>query len=112
MSAQTMHEAFAPAERKYKAAVMRDTWGHLAPKHRKVYAIDILFAHGDYGDVVPVRVNKGDLDDSPWFFEGMLEFICSRRTSPGNLYKFVGTYALLTNGTHRFSGRVKLARLA
>jgi hypothetical protein len=91
---------------------MRETWGHLAPKHRKVYALDILFAHGDYGDIVPIRVNKGELDDSPWFFDGMLEFLSSRPTSPGKLYKFAGTYTLLNNGNHRFSGRVRPARVA
>jgi len=94
------------------AIVMRQTWGHLAPKPRRRYQGYILFIHGEYGDIVPVRVAFRDLDDSPWFFEGMLDFLFSRKTRPGRVYRFIGSYMMLKNGKHRFSGRIRSVRLS
>lgn len=106
-----MARAFAPAIAIYTEQVHRATWGHLAPEPARVYVGEILFAHGEYGDIVPLRVNFKDLPDSPWFFEGMNEFIASRPTTPGKVYRFTGTYRQLRNGRHRFSGYTRLVRI-
>lgn len=105
MSAQTMAEAFAPWEADYKAKVMGATWGHLSPKARQEYRGSILFAHGAYGDLVPLRADFRDLPDSPWFFQDMLDFIVGSKTKPGGIYEFVGTYTKRKNGSHHFKGR-------
>lgn len=104
-----MEEAFAPHLERARAEVLSATWGHLAPKPRRKYRGTVLFVHGEYGDIVPVRVRFAGLDDSPWFFEGLSDFIASRKTKPGRLYLFSGTYMQCKNGTHRFSGKVRVA---
>lgn len=106
MSAQTMAEAFAPIEAKYKTEVMANTWGHLYPKTRQAYEGSILFAHSEYGDLVPLRTDFPDLPDSPWFFSDMMDFIGKSKTDAGRIYEFQGTYTRRKNGSHHFKGRV------
>lgn len=103
-----MEAAFAPVEAMYREQVQQATWGHLAPIPRRTYRGTILFVHGDYGDITPIRVRFPDLPDSPWFFEGMIEFLSSRRTRPGTVYLFSGSYMQCKNGAHRFSGKVRV----
>lgn len=107
MSASTIADAFAPAEAKYKAQVMGATWGHLAPKGGKVYRGSILFAHGEYGDLVPLRATFEGLPDSPWFFQDMTDWICRQETEGGRIYSFHGTYAKAKNGDFNFDGEVR-----
>jgi hypothetical protein len=105
MSAQTISEAFAPWEASYKARVMGETWGHLAPKPRNAYRGSILFAQSEYGDLVALRTDFPDLPDSPWLFNDIMEFICAAKTEAGGIYEFEGTYTRRKNGTHHFKGR-------
>ena len=60
-------DAFIPHEARYQAAVMQNTWGHLAPKPGRAYIGHVVFAYGAYGDIVPIRCEFDGLDDSPWF---------------------------------------------
>lgn len=106
-------EAFAEHEARYKAAVMNSTWGHLAPKPRRVYRGEILFAHGEYRDLVVLRSNFKGLPDSPWFYEDLHNFVAdkaSKRRS-GAVLRFVGTYTMFKNGKGRFSGKVRDVRI-
>jgi hypothetical protein len=100
MSAQTMAEAWAPAEAAYHEKVMQHTWGHLAPERRKSYPGKMVFALGEYGDYVPIHVNFEGLDDSPWFFLDMMDFITQQVKDPG-IYRFNGKYI-----NHLFVGKV------
>jgi hypothetical protein len=110
----------APAAKKaraprvhYRSAVMQATWGHLAPKPRRRYRGEIIFAHGDFGDHVVIRCNFKGLPDSPWFFEQMTEWTADRafKRPRGSVLRFVGTYMMFKNGKGRFSGHVHRVRL-
>jgi hypothetical protein len=102
-----MEQAFEPVNRHYANQVAQQTWGHLAPKRRRYYRGTIIFCHGEYGDRELIRVRFPKLDDSPWLFEGLHDFIQSRKTRPGNVYRFEGTYRFCKNGAHQFSGKVR-----
>lgn len=105
MSAQTMADAFAPILAAHKNRVMCETWGHLAPVPRNSYRGSIVFAHGEYGDLVPLRTDFPSLPDSPCFFSDLMELISSAKTEPGRIYEFEGTYTRRKNGSHHFKGR-------
>ena len=96
MSAQTIHNAFAPAEARYKSAVMEATWGHLAPKMNRTYSGKIVYAVGCFGNdplnPTPLVCEFEDLDSSPWFFDAMTEFIASQESKPGGVYEFRGMF--------------------
>lgn len=75
----SMDEVFADVLTMKRDAVLIETWGHLAPRagwHRG----KVLFTHGEYGDIVPLRVDIDDVDDSPWFFQGLCTFLCEAPT--------------------------------
>ena len=105
MSAQTMADAFAPVEAHYRAQVYKDTWGHLAPKKNKAYRGSIVFALGCYGSdylnptVLSCEMN---IDDSPWFFDAMTDFLSSLGGEAGGVYKWAGTFK-----NYEFSGSVR-----
>jgi hypothetical protein len=94
------------AERK-AARVEKETWGHLAPEPGRAYPGTILFAEGEWGDLVLLRANFTDLPDSPWFYDALQEWQLDQATKPGGLYRFTGTYRRFRNGRHRFAGRVE-----
>ena len=84
-------DAFAPAEAHYRSKVMEATWGHLAPEKGKTYPGHMVFAHAGYGGhLVILESEWKGLDDSPWLFEAMLEFVCDFPTEPGCVYRFEG----------------------
>lgn len=110
MSAQTIAEAFAPAESRYKAAVMADTWEHLAPKKNKTYSGFIVFAVGCFGDdpLNPIALQcefKG-LGSSPWFFDTMSEFLSEQKTAEGCVYRFDGVFR-----NYEFVGKIRRLKL-
>lgn len=114
MSAYTMAEAWAPIEAAHRAAVMEDTWGHLAPKKNKIYRGRIVFAVGIYGNdelnPTAIHCHFEGLDDSPWFFDALSDFLQSgqsdigktRRFPEGAVYQFDGTFR-----NYEFRGRFK-----
>ena len=101
----------ALSERKYNDVIV-ETWGHLAPKRQTKYRGEIVFTHSDYGgEILLITSNFDGLDDSPWFFRDMNEFICNQKTEPGNVYRFRGTYILHKNGNCHFAGNVQKVTL-
>jgi len=88
----SLADAFAPYEAKQRESVMEATWGHLAPKKRKTYRGYIVFTHSIYGDILNIANDFGELPDSPWFFQAMMDFICSQDTEQGCVYRFDGTF--------------------
>ena len=99
----SMADAFAPVDAKHKDNVMQSTWGHLAPKKNKSYKGTIVFAIGCYGNSTTVlSVEFKDLDDSPWLYEAIHEFLFEQDTEVGNVYMFTGA---LKN--YKFVGKVQ-----
>lgn len=90
-----------------KNLIMEETWGHLAPKPNTIYPGTLVFAQGDYGNLVPLKTEFKNLPGSPWFFNDMQDFINKKAKTAGHIYKFTGTYRLLKNGKGRFSGTVQ-----
>jgi hypothetical protein len=106
-------DAFRPAEEKYKNEVMGATWGHLAPESQKVYHGYIIFTFGDYGDITPIKCEFKDLDDSPWFFQDMADFIYRKsKNRQGEVLKFIGTYWKSKTGKGTFSRQVHSIKLS
>ncbi|MFA7519595.1 hypothetical protein [Shewanella sp.] len=101
MSHQTIADALAPTVEAYKEKVMQHTWGHLAPKKAKSYHGEIVFVLSEYGDYTPISTHFDGLDDSPWFFQDMLDFIADNAQEHGVIYRFSGEYR-----NHHFKGIV------
>jgi len=73
-----MEAAMAPAEANHRQAVLRSTFGHLAPKKHKTYRGSIVFGYGEYdsGSLNPtiLQDNMG-IEGSPWWYDEINEFI-------------------------------------
>jgi len=69
-----------------RAAVLAETWGHLAPKRNTTYQGRVVFAFGIYdnGDLNPtvLAADFEDLDGSPWFYDCLHRDLLDRFT-PG-----------------------------
>ncbi len=100
-------------------AVMQDTWGHLAPKVRQIYAGEILFCLGVHGDITIIdwdfKLADGThLDGSPWLMTDMTDKVCDWIEEKGNLrggiWRFKGTFERLKNGKSRWRGKVRPMR--
>lgn len=107
----SLAEVFAPAEAVYRAQVMADTWGHLAPKPQHKYQGTVLFSRSEYGNELGlIRVTFPDLDDSPWFFQALNEHffqLAKDKLQSGEVAEWSGTYMAFKNGNYRFSGTVR-----
>lgn len=110
-------DAFLPMEAANRKAVMRDTWGHLAPQKNKTYPGFIVFAIGCYDALnpVPVQCEFAGLDDSPWFFDALNEFIGQANQGrpgddypmpPGTIWRFDGVFR-----NYEFRGEVQKVEL-
>ena len=96
MSAQTIHDAFAPSEALYRAQILAETWGHLAPKKGRSYRGHIVFAVGCFGDD-PLNPTALDCEfrglvSSPWFFEAISQFMGAQRHAVGGVFRFDGVF--------------------
>jgi hypothetical protein len=101
-------DAFAEAEAIYRAQVIGETWGHLAPRPQKQYTGYLIFACGVYGDIVALQAEFEDLPDSPWFYEDMQEYISRvvmATEGRGFIYRFDGTYTKSDDGDASFDGQ-------
>lgn len=103
----SLESAFAPVEAYNRALVMHQTWGHLAPEPRVNYSFKIVFCEGQYRDTIIIRTET-QLEDSPWLFDHMMDFICDKALETGKVYEFEGTYMMYKNGGCRFSGKTKV----
>lgn len=73
-------EVFAPIEAHYKAAVIQDTWGHLAPKKNTTYRGDVLVSSSGYSTGIQlVDMNWDHLQDNPWVYEKMQDWLYEQR---------------------------------
>lgn len=100
--------------------VWQDTWGHLAPKVREVYAGHIVFTLGIHGDITLIHwefeLDDGTcLDGSPWLMEDMMDFVGNeiekKRNLRGGIWRFDGTFERLKNGKGRWRGKTSPMRL-
>lgn len=87
-----MEMAFAPATIAYKCAVMGATWGHLAPKRHAQYTGYIICCITSNGDITPIDYDFGGLDDSPWFYQAIIDFIDGNVNEYGTVYRFDGVF--------------------
>jgi len=108
-------DAFRPAENHYRQQVLAETWGHLAPRKNKKYKGRIVIAVGCYGNdhlnPTVLIAEFEDLDDSPWFFDALQEFIQDGiQFDSGQViewkgsfrnYRFEGTQSLLLDTNSR-----------
>lgn len=95
MSAYSMDQAWAPITAHYRAEVFKATWGHLAPRKNKTYRGQVTFALGCYGsdELNPTVLECTiEIDDSPWFFDAMIEFLESLKGEGGGVYRWDGTF--------------------
>lgn len=93
------------SEGKWKK-VQEETWGHLKakPGHHRGY---MVFACGEYGDLVSIASDFEGVSGSPWFFQSHQDFIAEHAPKRGKLYVFVGEYRRLKgDDCGRFVGKV------
>ncbi len=95
----------AYAERK-KQDVMQDTFGHLAPKKGQSYKGTMIYAHGEYGDIVLLASDFKKLDSSPWLFDAMQEYLGEHCEEEG-VYKWKGQFTKIHDGTYCFGGKIE-----
>ena len=67
-----------------REAVLRDTWGHMAPEQNRHYEGRIVYAIGAYhcNSVVILVSDFPGLDDSPWFYESQDALIANVSWKP------------------------------
>ena len=89
-------DAFAPVQALYRSEVMKATWGHLAPRKNKTYRGRIVFALGCYdsGELnpTPLACDFKGLDDSPWFYDAVIEFLQSLGGEAGDVFRWEGAF--------------------
>ena len=93
-----------------KDIVLSNTWGHLYPKDNQPHEGYIIFTHSGYGDIDCIDCDFKDIDDSPWFFQDMQNYIGNVNSKPGNIYVFKGTYRKLKNQKSVFKGKVRVIK--
>ena len=92
--------------------VLSQTWGHLYPKDQQPHDGFIVFAHSAYGDISSIDSDFKDIDDSPWFFQDMMNYIGKCNTIAGNIYIFKGTYRKLKNQRAVFKGKIQKIKVS
>lgn len=110
----SLADAFIPTEQAYKNQVMNATWGHLAAKRSVKHRGYILFAAGEYGDLICIKSMFKNVPDSPWFYQHVHDFIfkkAGKREQRGKVFRFDGHYRVCLNGVGQFIGKVRVVRL-
>lgn len=106
MSKATFEDVFASHEAKYAEDVRRATWGHLAPTKNKTYRGRVVWALGCFesGELnpTPLSCEFAGLDDSPWFYDHLIEFLASEQREVGCVYEFKGTFR-----NYQFTGEIR-----
>lgn len=121
----SLQSACEMANAPYVAAVMWNTWGHLAPKIGTCYHGWILFGTNAFGTINPQLLDAefyeptGELmESSLWSYNHINDYLDKRfelgcwnkkkkKFKPGCVYKFFGTYTIYKNGSHSFNGKFK-----
>lgn len=94
-------DVFAPAEAKYKAQVMANTWGHSHPPPGD-HEISIIYVHGCYGDCTVLDVYYPTMNDSPWLYAAIANHTNTCPADRGEMWSWTGTIRWFKNGGHRF----------
>ena len=97
-----------------RAQVMRETWGHLAPRKNKAYQGHIVMALGCYDsgylNPTPIECAFAGLDDSPWFYDHLNDFlqnlVAEANLEEGGVYRWEGTFR-----NYEFKGTVRRCTL-
>lgn len=93
--------AFAVHERVATVAILRETWGHLAPAKNTSYRGRIVFAADAYdGSIAVISAELSGLDDSPWFYDAMMDFLREFDPPHGRVFEWRGTFR-----NYHFHGR-------
>jgi hypothetical protein len=107
----TLADVFVPVEAHYRTQVLKATWGHLAPRKNKTYRGSVVFALGcfDNGHLnpTPLTCEFEGLDDSPWFYEALIEFLQTLGGDEGGVYRWDGTFL-----NYEFRGAVERCALS
>lgn len=93
------------ADRK-KQKIMQDTFGHLAPKKGRSYKGFMIYAHGEYGEIVLLDAKFKGLSDSPWLFDAMQDYIGGHCKDCG-VYKWEGRCTKIDESSICFGGEIK-----
>lgn len=73
--------------------VMRDTWGHQDAAPNVRHPGTIVFAAGEYGDLVILHVDLGaNAGYGPWFYEHVHHWLCEQPAKNGTVYRWTGWY--------------------
>ncbi|MDE4297168.1 hypothetical protein PXK56_18445 [Phaeobacter gallaeciensis] len=111
----SMADAFAPADAAYRAEVLANTWGHLAPQVGRVYSGWVVFTVGCFGDITIIDYELEDLPSSPWFFQDINNFVGEqiekKKIDRGQVWRWDGTFKVLKNGRSRWSGGTRPCRI-
>lgn len=80
-----------------KTIVMNATWGHLAPERNKTYRGKVIWALGcgyNHSDLNPTVLlcDFGDLPDSPWFYDALIDFLQELVERGTGLWQWEGTF--------------------
>lgn len=101
-------EAFAPIDRANHEAVLRETWGHLAPIKNRTYRGRIVYVCGcwDSGDLnpTPIVCEFSGLESSPWLYSAVNEWLQDLpKHAEGTIYEFKGTVR-----NYKFAGKTRV----
>lgn len=100
----SLADAFAPAEARYRAQVMFQTWGHLYPKLGFQYEGEITFAVAGYGGICSIiTANWGTLEDSPLLYEAMDQVFNKVDIDRRGVFKWTGKLFAYKNGNLRLT---------
>lgn len=104
-------EAFAAPEGKYRAQVLKATFGHLEQKRGDVQPGWFVFSISDYGGQhVILGSDWGSLPDSPGLYWAMMDYV-EEHGVRGQVTRLVGTVTRLQNGKYRISGKRQVVKM-
>lgn len=89
--------------------VMNETWGHLAPEAGQVYTGSVEFTLGCFRDLAVITAEFAGLPDSPWFYDGLHDWLLDQQLDEGKVYRFTGTYS--PDRTEPFVGELRILSL-
>lgn len=105
-------EVLGQIEAHNKNIVMHQTWGHLGADVGR-YNGTVLFAVSQYESNTAYVVEtkfEGDVDEGPWFYSAVNDFVNARGLEPG-IYRAQATYTMCKNGVNKVTGKVKRVKL-
>lgn len=90
-------KTFKPVEKANKDIVLSNTWGHLYSNDFKPHKGYLIYTLSAYGNFEVIDSNFEGVEDNPWLFEDLNDYISCNTKIPGSIYIFQGTYRKLKN---------------